>query len=186
MSKRLLGVVLAGGRSSRMGQDKASLPHPDGGSFLSQAVGRLVELCDHVCVAGGSASGLEVELLNDPQPYRGPVVGVATALSYACEHRFDACLVTPVDMPFLTADDLTRLRDAWTREGQLCCGNSAADGRLEPLVAIYPAAYQAEIERLAAAEQRSLMRWMAAQQPRLIQIEARSCCNINTPQDLSE
>ena len=38
------GFVLAGGRSSRMGRDKALLPHPHGGTWLEQSVRRLAAL----------------------------------------------------------------------------------------------------------------------------------------------
>jgi molybdopterin-guanine dinucleotide biosynthesis protein A len=169
-----------------MGREKASLPHPDGGTFLGHAVSRLAGLCDHVCVAGGSDLAVEAELLEDPQPHRGPVMGIATALSFAEERGYAACLVTPVDMPFLTAEDLTRIRDAWAREKKLCCGQSVADERLQPLVAVYPVTYRAAIGQLADSDQRSLTRWIAAQQPRLVPLAAESCRNVNTPEDLSE
>ncbi|TWU16480.1 molybdenum cofactor guanylyltransferase [Allorhodopirellula heiligendammensis] len=44
----LLGAVLAGGRSIRMGRCKAELPHESGGTFLDHALEQLAACCDHV------------------------------------------------------------------------------------------------------------------------------------------
>lgn len=167
-----------------MGQDKASLPHPAGGSFLGHAVGRLTGLCDQVCVAGGSNLGMQVELLEDPRPDLGPAIGIAAAMSYAAARTLDACLVTPVDMPLLTVEDLTRIRDAWEESGDLCCAQSAADGRLQPLVAVYPLACRKALQELAESDDRSLTRWLAKRRPQAVGLSCESCRNINRPQDL--
>ena len=66
MNQRLLGVVLCGGRSSRMGQDKAMLPHPSGGTFATHAADRLAKICDQVCISGESVEIAGVSLIEDP------------------------------------------------------------------------------------------------------------------------
>ena len=168
-----------------MGQAKSLLPHPSGGTFVSHAIKRLTGLCDHICVSGGSPLSVQADFLEDPRPYQGPVIGITTALSFASQNAYDACLVTPVDMPFLTTEDLTRIRGAWEKELKLCCAVSESDGRLQPLVAIYPTASRASLQDLADSEDRSLIRWIRKQEPLTLSISAESCRNINTPEDLA-
>lgn len=170
-----------------MGRDKSTLPHPDGGTFVSHALNRLHGLCDRVCVCGNSNTVQDAEVINDPVSFQGPVVGIAAALAHANQHAYDACLVTPVDMPLLTHDDLLRLRDRWLQEPtQLCCAVSADDQRLQPLVAIYPVSLEQELSELAVSADRSLSRWFGTQVYRTIALAAKSCWNVNTEAELSD
>lgn len=100
------GIVLAGGRSSRMGRDKASLVLA-GRSLLDIAIARLAEAgARRVWVSGNRPSHGGVP---DRVPELGPVGGLASVL----EHCPDGpVVVVPVDMPGLGADSLSRLRDA--------------------------------------------------------------------------
>lgn len=187
----LLGVVLCGGRSQRMGRDKASLLHPSGVSFLQHAVIRLKRVCDRVCISTSPDRSLEdiegVDLLHDPVAFQGPVVGVAQALQHAGSHGFSACLVTPVDMPDLTAEDLTRLRDQWHRDpNRVICAVDARTGQLQPLVTIYPIGLADELRSLAASKDRRLYRWIEKQSPVLIPLSAPAVRNVNSPEDLSK
>ena len=186
MNRRLLGVVLCGGRSSRMGTDKATLPHPSGGTFASHAVERLSGLCGHVCVSGTSAAVVQAEVIEDPVISQGPAVGVAAALAYASQNSFDACLVTPIDMPLLTRDDLSRLRRLWEEEQELCCAVSGGDQRLQPLVAVYPVSFQERLRDLANSNDRSLSRWLKSQAPLTVTLSPESCRNVNTQEDLAD
>ncbi len=185
MHQELLGIVLCGGRSSRMGRDKAGLPHPaGGGTFLQHAISRLESICDAVVVSGKSDADCPGSVaLEDPVAHRGPATGVAAALDYARENSFSACLVTPVDTPFLSQDDLQRLKDAWRACGRLTVAQS---DRTEPLIAIYPTELAEELARLAKSDDRSLFRWVESQDHAAVAITARSCRNINSPGDLTD
>ncbi len=196
MNHRLLGVVLCGGRSSRMGQDKASLPHPSGVSFAQHAADRLVGVCEQVCISGGTSRIAGVRRIEDAVRYRGPVTGIATALSYACRMGYHGCLVTPVDMPFLTSEDLVRLRQAWVTDSKLCCAVASASvsheheaersGQLQPLVAVYPASLTAMLVKVSESEDRSLRRWIQTQDIVRVVLSDRSCRNINTLEELAD
>jgi molybdopterin-guanine dinucleotide biosynthesis protein A len=168
-----------------MGRDKSTLPHPNGGTFASHAIARLTGLCDHICVAGESSATVDADVLKDPALFRGPVVGIVTALTFASQNGYDACLVTPVDVPFLTAEDLAALCRAWQEDGTLCCAVSEDDDRLQPLVAIYPSSLETNLKQLAESENRSLIRWLQKQDLRRVRLSAQSCRNVNTPDDLA-
>ena len=115
----LLGIVLCGGRSTRMGTDKALLVHTTGQSFLQHAIDRLTGICNQVAVSGRVVDARGVTSIEDPVSGLGPAVGVCASIQYAHKHGFDACFFTPVDTPFLTVSDLMVLRDSWELTGQL-------------------------------------------------------------------
>ena len=141
MTRRLLGVVLAGGASRRMGADKALLTHPDGSSWLEAQVQLLRSVGLEVCVLSGhgrhhallsSRKGVTVQA--EPWQPAGPL----WALSCVLHERDDEALLTlPVDMPGLRSDALQQLIRCWTP--QQARALVADDGsRLQHLFGIYP------------------------------------------------
>ncbi|HZX80427.1 MAG TPA: molybdenum cofactor guanylyltransferase [Lysobacter sp.] len=101
------GIVLAGGRSSRMGRDKALL-EIDGRTLLDRAIALLRDAgAAEVLVSGDRPGGIP-----DMIPGLGPVGGIASVLSRVDDGPF---MVMPVDMPALDVDTLHLLLDATTR-----------------------------------------------------------------------
>jgi molybdopterin-guanine dinucleotide biosynthesis protein A len=98
---RTLGAVLAGGRSSRFGSDKA-LAMLDGRSLLDHALAALRPHCDAVIVVGRG------EIADWPRADMGPLGGIAGALIHAADQGFDRVLTAPVDCVRLP-DDLRAL-----------------------------------------------------------------------------
>jgi len=94
------GYVLAGGRSSRMGTEKALLELA-GKPLIEHAVTKLRRFCADVHILSGNP-GLAVyaPLVPDLHPDCGPVGGIEAALDH-CVH--DWVLILPVDVPFLPA-----------------------------------------------------------------------------------
>jgi molybdopterin-guanine dinucleotide biosynthesis protein A len=137
----LLGVVLAGGLSSRMGRDKAMLDFR-GLSLLRHQVDLLAPLCSRVIVSGDYAG---FDCIADEGDRCGPLGGL-----YAVSRHIPgaALLVIPVDMPELNHAVLARLlenRAACHFEGQ-------------PLPAFFPDASQVAtaIRRMFAEPERGL------------------------------
>ena len=100
--------LLCGGDSRRMGRDKALLPHPDGGVWLTAIVDQLLPLELPIQVvsryqahADQLADCSEVHVLLEPPPWRGPLNALAMVLPST---PGQALLVLPVDMPRLTTD----------------------------------------------------------------------------------
>jgi molybdenum cofactor guanylyltransferase len=89
------GFVLAGGRSSRMGRDKATLDW-HGQPLLQHMTELLRQVADTVQVVGRDA-------LPDRRPNLGPLEGIATALGVTST---DHNLIVAVDLPLLTVDFL--------------------------------------------------------------------------------
>lgn len=114
----MIGAILAGGQSARMGRPKAGIPIPGGLTLGETALRALAAICDHV-VALGHGEGLPAALprLPDRRPGEGPVAGLEALLLSGLG---DAYLVCPCDLPRLSALDLIPLARA------LQAGHSAA------------------------------------------------------------
>lgn len=99
-----IGVVLAGGLSSRMGRDKALLPWEDG-TLLDHMIGLLkASGLDSVIVCGERPGYPSVA---DPEPNQGPGVAIGHLLATLAPDAW--ALIVPVDMPLLTPDLIARL-----------------------------------------------------------------------------
>jgi molybdopterin-guanine dinucleotide biosynthesis protein A len=93
------GFVLAGGKSTRMGRDKAGLEW-HGSTLLEHMIELLLGATDAAHVVGRDP-------LPDRLPGLGPLSGIATALEFSST---DANLIIAVDLPHLTKDFLKYLR----------------------------------------------------------------------------
>lgn len=95
------GYVLAGGKSSRMGRDKALLVLA-GEPLVARAVKKLRQLCAEVHVLSDNPALAEfAPLVRDLHPGCGPIGGMEAALAHSA---FEWNLFLPVDMPFLPAE----------------------------------------------------------------------------------
>jgi molybdopterin-guanine dinucleotide biosynthesis protein A len=133
------GAVLAGGKSTRLGQDKAKLRLQDMDQ-LKLSVRRLEQVVRPVWVVGRDPSphGLETPWIIDDHPGQGPAGGIASIL----RRTGCACLVTSCDLPFLTIAALDRLLAARAEkpaQALMTTYFQPSTGYIESLVAIYEA-----------------------------------------------
>lgn len=154
----LSGLILAGGRSERMGCDKARLVLPDGRTLLQRQADILREAGINnvlVSVAFGSDCKLPgATLVADTRPDAGPLAGIAAGLRAATE---GLVLVLAVDMPDIRAEHLQHLVNLSTGS---CGVVPVRGGHCEPLVAVYPAALAASAEADLATGQRAVHQWV--------------------------
>lgn len=160
----VLGVVLAGGRSSRMGRDKAGIVIQEEPLLLRQL--RVLKDCGvgrRIVSAGVQSAGgvwdqlpFDVSLVRDSVADLGPLAGLEQALAAAlpCETHV---LVVAVDLPAMTADWL-RARIAQTSPGIGVVANLA--DRLEPLAAVYPVGGLASLRRRIAQGELAVNAWV--------------------------
>lgn len=101
LPSRAAGFVLAGGQSSRMGRDKATLPFA-GRPLIEHALSILREAGVSVSIAGARSPSLAqfAPVVEDAAPGQGPLAGLCAALA-ATKSEFAVFL--PVDLPLLPA-----------------------------------------------------------------------------------
>uniref|UniRef100_I2Q0H6 Probable molybdenum cofactor guanylyltransferase n=1 Tax=Desulfovibrio sp. U5L TaxID=596152 RepID=I2Q0H6_9BACT len=186
-----LGVILAGGKSSRMGRDKAWLTF-FGQPMLCRVANVLGRVTGELFVSGRdpAAFGLDVSWLPDETLDLGPAGGVLTVL----EAVGRPCLVVSCDLPFLDEATLTRLVDAWRARPATALMTTyriVETGFIESLVAIYdPSSAPLLRRRLREGERRLSaiftedLRWHI-EYSRADQAAARAFFNVNSPPDLT-
>jgi molybdenum cofactor guanylyltransferase len=186
--RKLHGLVLTGGRSTRMGQDKALLEHPDGRA-LWRRCGDLLLLagCETVTFSlrldQEIPVGMEgLNIVRDPQGVsRGPLVGMLAGMRLQPTADW---LVVACDLPRLDLATLTHLVVSKRAEEKFLAYRSEFDGLPEPLCTLYSPAARIVLE-LAAVEDfhcpRKILRREAC---RLLEpVTPRALDNANTPAD---
>lgn len=186
----MTGLVLAGGRSTRMGVDKALL-RVGGRTLAARALAVLATVCDEVLVASGDGRRLDdlaVAQVADALPEAGPLGGIVAGLE-AAHHELVA--VVAVDLPYANAALLELLAGRWSGEPAVV---ARADGRLQPLHAVYTRAAAPLLRARLVEGQRSITRALHALRARVVEpVEwapadpaGRFALNVNRPEDLAE
>jgi molybdopterin-guanine dinucleotide biosynthesis protein A len=132
---RVAGFVLVGGRSARMGSDKARLRA--GARLLLEVVAsRVAEAADGVTLIGPPRAfeDLPFPCLADLRPGLGPLAGLETALESS---RDEYNVVASCDIPGIRAADLRRLLAVCRETQALCVLARDPSGRRHPLCAVY-------------------------------------------------
>ncbi|MHB8111803.1 MAG: molybdenum cofactor guanylyltransferase [Syntrophorhabdaceae bacterium] len=104
-------AILAGGKSSRMGRDKATAEFR--GSTLVNSVYDIVkDLFDDVIIVSSkheTIANLNIPIVKDIAPVQSPIVGIATALIYTRKPRI---FIVACDMPFVSREAIQCILEA--------------------------------------------------------------------------
>lgn len=155
------GIILCGGRSSRMGIAKAMLPF--GPERLLQRVVRLLgEAVSTVVVVAAADQELpeltrEVLVVRDEQAFRGPLAGLSGGLA-ALADRAELAYLTGCDVPFLSPAFVQRMFElARDYEAAVPVDLSGAEKFYQPLAAVYRTAVLPHVSELLAADRLRLI-----------------------------
>ncbi|MHA7834991.1 MAG: molybdenum cofactor guanylyltransferase [Algiphilus sp.] len=113
-----MGVVLAGGKSTRMGRDKALLELA-GQTLLDRSINLLRKAGAAPIVVSGHRPSYDC--VPDLWEGRGPLGGLASVLKARPLSPGRALIVLPVDAPGLRVSDIRRLMDCLTEDGAAAC-----------------------------------------------------------------
>ena len=132
--KALAAFVLAGGKSSRMGRDKATLSL-HGRTLLQHALSTLREITSDVSILGSPQTYGDqgAPVIADIIPECGPLGGIHAALTHT---RAAYNLIIAVDTPFLSADFLRFLTSRAAESGAVITTPEIA-GYTQPLCTVY-------------------------------------------------
>ena len=191
---RLSAIVLAGGRSRRMGQDKASLSL-EGVSLLQRCVDRLAPVDEFVLVGApgrplpAATSDLPIRIVEDPIEGEGPLMGIAVGLAAATA---PVAVVVAVDMPLLEPELLKLLASRIDETHRWVI--PVADDRPQPLCSAFATDALGVVRDHFEAGDRAPMAVagdlnayrMQEQEWGAVDPEGRSFLNVNTPEEFRD
>ena len=178
------GAVLVGGRSRRMGRDKA-LVEIDGVPMVRRVADVLVaNACRPVVAIGPAHLAAGLDAVADEHPGEGPLGGILTALHAVAPQPV---LVVACDLPWLDTATVAAVLAA-THEATESGGSvdvvMAVAQRREPLCAVWMPASVIDAERAFAAGERAVHRVAAGLRVVEVFVGARGLINVNAPEDL--
>ncbi len=180
----LFGLVLAGGRSTRMGRDKATLPYNDGTPQLERAVALLARHAVRVYVsvrADQAADPLRARFaqIQDSHENIGPIAGLLAAQA---QHPQSAWLVLACDLPLLDDASLAHLVSRRDAARTATAYRSSHDGLPEPLCAIYEPRSREPLAAWVSAGKQCPRKFLSSADTALLdEPNPRALDNINTP-----
>jgi len=184
-------IILCGGRSARMGRDKATLPI-GGETLLQRVAGRLESVIprDHIVVVAAKHQELPplapgIRLAFDQIPGRGPLEGLSTGIAML-PPGIETAFVTGCDAPFLEPAFIQTMFD---RLGDFEIAVPVDDSCSYGLAAVYRATVRSRVEQLLAANRfrvRDLFECcetnrVSVHDLRRIDPHLKSLINLNTP-----
>ena len=191
-----LGVLLAGGRSERMGGGDKTLRTLGGRPMLAHVIERArPQVGELIINANGdparfSSYGLPV-IADVVEGFAGPLAGILTALDWAAAHRPGVEWVASfaADAPFFPVDLVARLAAAVAGDAaDLACARS--DGQVHPVFGLWKVALRGDLRRAMIEEDmRKIDRWTARH--RLVHVDF-ACApfdpffNVNRPEKRAE
>lgn len=157
---RCFGIILAGGRSRRMGGGDKALRQLGGVSLLARVIAVLRPKCEGLVLSANgdpetfARFGLPI-IADDVQGFQGPLAGILAGLDWIAAQApgADFAVTAPADTPFLPDDLVDQLTRARAAQGaELACARSG--GRIHPLAALWPLAIRWDLRKALVEEGR--------------------------------
>jgi molybdenum cofactor guanylyltransferase len=191
----VFGVIIAGGRSTRIGGGHKALLQLRGQRLVDHVRTRLSPQCAGLALSVNDTAafeGFRLPLLKDDAALElaGPLAGILAGLDHVAAQQPHAEWVVsaPADAPFLPADLVARLVAARAaEEAEMAC--AASGGRVHPVIALWPVRIRGElrdallsdgirrVDRFTARYRVAVVEWPAAPRDPFF--------NINEPSDLA-
>lgn len=172
-------LILAGGKSHRMGTNKADLLY-NGRTFLDTLVTKAQALgFEDILVSGYSGTSTGFNIVPDILKERGPLGGMHAAFRAA---KFSSCFMVCVDMPLITDETITSLVMSHKSSHARATLLHHAD-RTEPLLAVYDTSTWEDIESVISQGSAPVFRALDKTGYQLFEFsgDESTLININTP-----
>lgn len=196
---RIAGVILAGGRSQRMGQDKAQILL-QGETLLARAIAMLAPQVDHLAINANDMPEASVPAGIPVFPdhlsgFQGPLAGIHAAMLHAraLHPPVERVATIAIDTPFLPLDLVARLASAAPDAGTIAI--AASGGAIHPVAALWPVALADDLAHFLQADPKRRVRDFLLRHP-MIAVDFAPIetalgpldpfFNINKPEDLTE
>ena len=191
-----LGVILAGGRATRMGGGDKGLREVGGRRLLDHVIARLEPQCGGLAInANGDPErfaefGLPV--LQDSLPdHPGPLAGVLAGLDWAAGQGAEAIVTAAADTPFFPRDLVGRLQEAAGASGLSLAGSPDEDVRMQrhPTFGLWPVALRDDLRTALKGGLRKIVLWTDGHGAGLARFDGHPFdpfFNVNTLEDIAE
>jgi molybdenum cofactor guanylyltransferase len=191
---KVVGLLLAGGQSRRMGGGDKALRLLGGVPLLDRVIERLRPQVDALVLnANGDPSRFarfNLPVAADSVPgFAGPLAGVLAGLDWAVSHRSDCPYVVSVatDAPFLPTDLVARLAQGLDEaDADLAC--AASGGRSHPVFGLWPVRLRDDLRRAVVDQAiRKVDLWTARHRLATVPFDDQPVdpfFNANRPEDL--
>lgn len=136
---KLTGIILAGGKSSRMGSDKGLLPFK-GQSLIEYLVAEMKPFVENIIIVSNNLEGYDflkgqdIQVIGDTIPGLGPLGGLTTGLELSTNQWN---FVLSCDLPFFKGEIIGFMNYSVQSKKEASCLVPKAEGFFEPLCALY-------------------------------------------------
>ncbi len=191
---KIVGLLLAGGQSRRMGGGDKTLRLLAGQTLLDRVIDRVRSQVDALVLnANGDPSrfarfGLPV-VADSIADFAGPLAGILAGLDWTATSRPDCAFIVSLatDAPFLPADLVARLVEGMNSQGaELAC--AASGGQPHPVIGLWPVRLRGELRQALIAEEiRKVDVWTARYRLATVDFPITTIdpfFNANRPEDL--
>lgn len=192
----LPGVILAGGRATRMGGGDKGFRRVAGRRLIDRVIDRLVPQLGVMAInANGDPlrfAEFGVPVLADPLPdHPGPLAGVLAGMDWAASLGAAQVVTAAADTPFFPCDLVVRLQAAAGPSGLALAATCDAAGRVraQPTFGLWPVALRDDLRAALEGGLRKIVIWTDRHAAGLAVFEAEVMdpfFNINTPDDIAQ
>jgi molybdenum cofactor guanylyltransferase len=184
--RSISGVIVAGGRGSRLGGREKGLLELAGRPMIAYVIAALQPQVGELLLNANREPEryrrFGLRIIPDTSPdYQGPLAGIAVALEQAAN---DWVLVVPCDAPLLPGDLAVRLRTELERAGAEICVPHDGE-RLQPLFLLLRRTLLSSIRDFLAGGDRKLLLWLESRNPAIADFSDQpgSFFNVNTEEE---
>jgi len=198
--EEIIGVLLAGGQSRRMGGGDKCLLELAGKPLLSHVVEQLKpQTSSLVLNANGDLdrfSQFKLPMVADPvEDFAGPLAGVLAGFTWAKENAPDArwIVTAATDTPFFPADLVARLIES-TKGRYPAIALAQSNGRMHPVFGLWPVELADDLRRALNSGTRKILHWTGQNTTTTAEFQLNQFgatpfdpfFNVNSPDDLSQ
>lgn len=184
MHAEITGVILAGGRSTRMGGKDKGLVQLGDKALYQHVLSRLTSQVSQIIISANrnlpcyQECGLPV-FSDTTADYFGPLAGILAGLTHA---RTEWVVCTPCDVPDFPFNLVEQL---WKHKGKALAAYASDGERVHPTFALLHTSLAADLTRYLAQGERKLMLFMAAVNAQQVVFSGQQDAfrNLNTPED---
>ena len=176
----ITAVILAGGKSTRMKQDKA-LVELNGKTLLNHQIDNLSPIFKEIIISANTNYNCDYKIINDIEKDKGPIGGIYSILQNI---NTEKAFIIAVDMPYITEDIITKLID---NSNKFDITIPIINNRIEPTCAIYSKECISVIKKQLTLNNYKLADFIAKCKTNYTEFNTvffKKFRNLNTPDDL--